>query len=200
MESALESPPAVRDGRVAAELGGEAVRRVARSRLAQLGVPEQELDDLTQETLTALLTAKAAFDPNRGSLGSWVSGFAANVAKSWWRKSGERRRMEAPLEEEECEPGHDPTTRLFDAFAEPFGTLNSLDQDLLRFRYSQRLSFEEIGRMTSISAVAARKRVSRSLARLRALSPRPTFSPRPNDASMDPLAGTFAHLDCQNKC
>lgn len=149
------------------ELCGDGIRRIVRSRLGRLGVPEQELDDLVQETLAALLTSKIGYDPSRGTLHAWVSGCAANVARSWWRKSGEKHRVESPLEEECLAMSEAELARFGDTVAEPFGELSPQDQDLLRFRYEYRLSFDEIEDLTSLSAATARKRVSRSLARLR---------------------------------
>lgn len=149
------------------EVATEHVRRIARRRLARLGVPEQDLEDLVQDTVAALLRSEASYDFGRGSIPAWVSGFASNIAKRWWRQRAARVRIESPLEDGETLVQEPRTEWIGEVLAGALDRLSPEDKELLRLRYQYGLTFVEIEQLTSLPASTSRKRVSRSLARLR---------------------------------
>src|SRR5690349_4155661 len=69
-------------------------RRVLSTRFRQAGLKANEAEDLTQECLVELITHIDRFDPEKGSLDCWISGFARNAVKSWWRREVSRKSSE----------------------------------------------------------------------------------------------------------
>lgn len=149
-----------------AQLADE-VRKLARRRFVAMGIPSQDVDDLVQETVTAVIATADDYDSSRGSMSSWVSGFAKNIARAWWRNSSDRRTLESPLATLD---GHAADEERFDtpaALEDAIRSLSPLDQELLQLRFSFGYSFDEIESLTGMTSAAARKRVSRAIEQLR---------------------------------
>src|ERR1044072_93041 len=66
-------------------------RRGLTSRLRQAGLRPGDAEDLTQECLVELITHFERFDPAKGTIDQWISGFARNAARSWFRRDAVRR-------------------------------------------------------------------------------------------------------------
>ena len=133
--------------------------------MALLG-SQAEADDAVQETLMA---AHAAFDGFRGdgSLRAWLYGIARRrCARSLeQRKAGERGAAQ-PTPEASTEELVETRRRAEQARA-LLATVRPTEREALLLRYLGELSFREVGEACGIDEAAARKRVSRALARLR---------------------------------
>lgn len=144
------------------------VRTVLRKRFVSLGLSPQVVEDLVQETTVAVFSSLKDFDPDKGPLDNWLSGYARNVARSWWRGDYSRSKAESPLESV-SELAESDTVDLggSGALETALGELSLVDQELLLMRFGLGHSFEEIAALTDLSVVNARKRVSRAVECLR---------------------------------
>lgn len=150
------------------DLLAEHVRCVLRRRFFALGMAPQDTEDLVQDCVTLVFDAIDQFDSTKGSLDAWLSGYARNVARSWWRGAYTRRQAEAPLDSapdahNEMHPGLAGNGLLEAALSD----LSPIDQDLLVMRFGFGYSFDEIAAMADLTPVNARKRVSRAVECLR---------------------------------
>jgi RNA polymerase sigma-70 factor (ECF subfamily) len=133
--------------------------------MALLG-SQAEADDAVQETL---LAAHASFDGFRGdgSLRAWLYSIARRrCARALERRgAGERpvpSREAAAFGEELLE-----TRRRAERARALLAGIRPTEREALLLRYLGELSFREVGEACGIDEAAARKRVSRALARLR---------------------------------
>ena len=144
------------------------VREVLRKRFLSLGLANQDAEDLVQECATMVFDGIQSFDPEKGSLDSWLSGYARNVARSWWRGAYSKRKLESNL---------DAVSELADnelvsldgsgSLEIALGSLHPIDQEMLQMRFGFGYSFDEIAVMADLTPVNARKRVSRAVETLR---------------------------------
>src|ERR1044071_9621070 len=74
------------------------IRAVFRRQFLTLGLTSQEAEDLVQDCVAMVFDAIHEFDAQRGPLDAWLSGYARNVARAWWRGAYSRRRSEAVLD------------------------------------------------------------------------------------------------------
>lgn len=144
------------------------IRRVLKRRLLSQGLNPQDAEDLVQDCATLVFEAMKDFDSRKGTLDSWLSGYARNVARSWWRASYSRRQSESQLDME-MEVGAETTDTVDDGgvLQAALSELNLIDQELLQMRFLFGYSFDEIATMANLTPINARKRVSRAVEVLR---------------------------------
>lgn len=141
-------------------------RRVLTSRFRQAGLAPGDAEDLTQECLVELITHFDRFDPSRGTIDQWISGFARNAARSWFRKESGRKLKELPYTSVP-EAGLATREAEVDGIRDGLAALCLIDQELLYMRFALSLSFDEIAQNTGMTSINARKRVSRAVEKLR---------------------------------
>jgi RNA polymerase sigma-70 factor (ECF subfamily) len=140
---------------------------IGRLCMALLG-SQSEADDALQDTL---LSAHAAFDGFRGegSVRAWLFG----IARRRCARTLERRGSVLPEEsEEDGAPGAEELLTLrrrAEAARALLAEVRPSEREALLLRYVGELSFKEVGEACGIDEAAARKRVSRAIARLREL-------------------------------
>jgi RNA polymerase sigma-70 factor, ECF subfamily len=144
---------------------GSAVGRLC---IALLG-SQAEADDAVQDTFVA---AHAAFDGFRGegSLRAWLFGIARRRCARALERRGTRP---APEPDAEHAPAADElleARRRADTARKLLAEVRPSEREALLLRYVGELSFREVAEACGIDEPAARKRVSRALARLRELS------------------------------
>ncbi len=146
----------------------EMARRVLDLRFRQAGIKPNEAEDLTQECLVELISNYRRFDPEKGSLESWISGFAKNAVKAWWRRELSKRNTELSYSQTP-EAGLAVTEQMMEISAVKYGLseLCVVDRELLYMRFALGMSFDDIAKNTDLSSVNARKRVSRAVEKLR---------------------------------
>src|SRR5690242_11217347 len=143
---------------------GSAVGRLC---MALLG-SQAEADDAVQDTFVA---AHAAFDGFRGqgSLRAWLFG----IARRRCARALERRGTRTDETEARHAPGADElleARRRAERARALLAEVRPSEREALLLRYVGELSFREVAEACGIDEPAARKRVSRALARLRELS------------------------------
>lgn len=146
---------------------GSAIRWLC---MAMVGA-QAEAEDLTQETL---LSAHAGFGgyQSAGSVRSWLFGIARRKCARHLeqRASHSQKLAQAPRPErapgpEELLTQHKLAHRTRAALAE----IRPSEREALILRYAGELSFRDVASACGIDEATARKRVSRALARLRAV-------------------------------
>lgn len=147
---------------------GRHIQEVLRKRFAFLGLSAQDAEDLVQECSALVFDGIASFDPRRGTLDAWLSGYARNVARSWWRGAYSKKKNESPFDTyTEVAVEDDVSLANSGALETAIGELNPIDQELLQMRFGFGYSFDEIAEMANLTPVNARKRVSRAVESLR---------------------------------
>jgi RNA polymerase sigma factor (sigma-70 family) len=137
-------------------------------RFRATGLDADQCQELAQECLFDVISNLARYDETKASLTAWVSGFARTSLRSWRRREYGRNMMETPLDfaPEICAEDDDMNS-VDCAVKTCLGSLSLIDQELLYMRFNLGLSFDEIADRSDLTAVNARKRLSRAVDRLR---------------------------------
>lgn len=158
------------DGDVAAGTSlGAYIRDVLARRFRGMGMPPQDIPDLVQDCTVAVLQEISRFDPEKGSFEGWITGFARNTARAWWRAMYSAKATlvdydSVPLVEDRR---NEPELSASGDLEEALSVLNPIDQELLQMRFGSGMSFDEIADSANITSANARKRVSRAVETLR---------------------------------
>lgn len=132
---------------------------------------EADVQDLFQATAVRMWRWRSRFDPERGTLRSWVITIANSVAAEFSRRERRRRKLSHLIliradwllrVHEDMQSGSDASDKLHSLL----GELPSQDRDLVRL-YSLGYTYGEIAQILGISSGAARTRMSRVRTRLR---------------------------------
>jgi RNA polymerase sigma-70 factor (ECF subfamily) len=155
------------------EAAGELVRRHASALaryIAAQGAPEEELEDLTQDTFFKAFRALGSF---RGgaSFRTWLLAIGGNVLRDERRRW--RRRQVVELTPDLKDPSGDPagqTEAVWTAqrLEEGIGKLARLQREVFLMRAQQGLEYAEIARGLGISEGAARVHYHHAVKRLKA--------------------------------
>jgi RNA polymerase sigma-70 factor, ECF subfamily len=145
------------------ETHGQAIGRTC---MALLG-SQSEAEDALQETLMAALDGLESFRGD-GTLRAWL----LSVARRGCAKRLDARTRDRALKERLTAPELAPSAERASMAARARRLLDEIrptEREALVLRFAAELSFREVGQACGIDEAAARKRVSRGLARLRSL-------------------------------
>ncbi len=132
---------------------------------------EQSLaEDILQETWLKAIRALPGFSPRGAGFSAWLFAIARNECNRYWRDNHAKiisldDEKENVNVEDKSVSGDDKI--LLQSVVQK---LPEDDQEILRLRYVAVLSFKEIAKILEISAVVARVRVHRALARAGAMA------------------------------
>jgi len=144
------------------------LRQLLVRRFSQLGLNAEQSQELAQECLIDIIQNLAKFDAARGTLSSWVSGFARTSVRSWRRREYGRAANETPLDGAPEVASQDAAiSQVEDVVTSSLSGLNIIDQELIYMRFCLGLSFDEIASKATMTSANARKRLSRAVDRLR---------------------------------
>jgi len=134
-------------------------------------------EDLAAEVFATAYRRRAAYQPDRGSVRSWLYGIATNVVRGHWRDEQQLLELDARIAPE-SPPGSvqfadAADERLIVASLAPriagaLAALNREQRDVLLLHAWADLSHEEISAALGITNGTARSRLSRARAALRA--------------------------------
>ena len=136
-------------------------------------------EDLAAEVFATAYRRRAAYQPERGSLRSWLYGIATNVVRGHWRDEQQLleldarvahdwlRRLPAPQFADAADERMIATT-LAPRIAGALAALNRDQREVLLLHAWADLSHEEIAAALGIAQGTARSRLSRARAALRA--------------------------------
>ena len=136
-------------------------------------------EDLAAEVFATAYRRRAAYQPERASLRSWLYGIAANVVRGHWRDEQQLLELDArlsrdslgPLPAAEFSDAADEraiVTTLAPRIAGALAALNHEQREVLLLHAWADLSHEEIAGALGIAQGTARSRLSRARAALRA--------------------------------
>jgi RNA polymerase sigma factor (sigma-70 family) len=136
-------------------------------------------EDLAAEVFATAYRRRAAYQPERGSLRSWLYGIAANVVRRYWRDEQQLLELDARVARTWLGPL--PVAQFADAaderviaatlaprIAGALAALNREQREVLLLHAWADLSHEEIAGALGIAQGTARSRLSRARAALRA--------------------------------
>jgi RNA polymerase sigma factor (sigma-70 family) len=131
-------------------------------------------EDLAAETFATAYRRRASFDPERGSLRSWLYGIATNLVRNHWRAEQHLLALDARLlpEIDLSDSSDAADQRVIAALLAPrlaaaLGLLTRDQRDVLLLHAWAELSHEEIAAVLGIAPGTARSRLSRARASLR---------------------------------
>ncbi|HEY6790904.1 MAG TPA: RNA polymerase sigma factor [Trebonia sp.] len=131
-------------------------------------------EDLAAEAFATAYRRRASYDPDRGSLRSWLFGIATNLVRGHWRDEQQLLELDAQLASAAARPfDDDADSRVVAAALAPriagaLAALNRQQRDVLLLHAWADLSHEEISAALGIANGTARSRLSRARAALRA--------------------------------
>jgi len=143
------------------------VLEYAKRRVRFLGVSADDVPDVAQACTIEVLRHLGDFDAERGRFDGWVSGFALNSVRAY-NRGARKLRAEVALEDV-AEPTADSSSRDSKrvGLEAALARLTSRDKNLLHLKFGLGLSSEEISERVQMSPTQVRKRVSRTIERLR---------------------------------
>ena len=131
-------------------------------------------EDLAAETFATAYRRRAAFDPGRGSLRSWLYGIATNLVRNHWRAEQHLLALDARLVPEadlsgsaEAVDQRVTAAMLAPTLAAGLARLTRDQRDVLLLHAWAELSHEEIAAVLGIAPGTVRSRLSRARAALR---------------------------------
>ncbi|HEX7160306.1 MAG TPA: RNA polymerase sigma factor [Trebonia sp.] len=131
-------------------------------------------EDLAAEAFATAYRRRASYDPDRGSLRSWLLGIATNIVREHWRDEQRLLELDARLASAGTRSFDDDadsrvvTTALAPRIAGALAALDREQRDVLLLHAWAGLSHEEISTALGIANGTARSRLSRARAALRA--------------------------------
>ena len=130
--------------------------------------------DLAAEAFATAYRRRASYDPDRGSLRSWLLGIVTNLVREHWRAEQQLLELDARLESADTRSFDDDAdsrvvaTALAPRIAGALAALSREQRDVLLLHAWGGLSHEEISAALGIANGTARSRLSRARAALRA--------------------------------
>ena len=146
----------------------ENIRRVARRFLRN----RSEMDDLVQETVLKAYAGRHRLR-DAAKFDRWIAGIARNTAREWNRRAFYRNEREEPIDEVPEPPDfrtpHDilEEKEKREQLHSAMGLLNEDDREMLRARYFDDASYEQLQQKYGLSYSAVGFRLHRAKARLR---------------------------------
>jgi RNA polymerase sigma-70 factor (ECF subfamily) len=153
-------------GQAAQLLLAEHASALGRTCMALLG-SQSEAEDSLQETLMAALDGLETFR-GEGTLRAWLQSIARRRCAKRLEARTRERNMKQGLALPEPGPSAERLSMARRA-RELLEQIRPTEREALVLRFAAELSFQEVGAASGIDEAAARKRVSRGLARLRSL-------------------------------
>jgi RNA polymerase sigma-70 factor (ECF subfamily) len=168
-EPILEALAARDRERAASLLVEEHAKAIGRACMALLG-SQSEAEDVLQETLLAALDGLESFRGD-GTLRAWLLSVARRRCARRLEARGRERDLKQSLAAPEAADAAVSAERASMALRarKLLDEVRPTEREALVLRFAAELSFREVGRACGIDEAAARKRVSRGLARLRSL-------------------------------
>ncbi len=130
------------------------------------GKDRHRADEVVQETWLVAVRRIADFDPARSPFESWLKGIAANLLKNH-RRRWQRDRRTQSLDGEPASSPPGGQTENGEMLALALTALPQRYQAVLRAKYEERLSVNEIGRRLGNTAKAVESLLSRARTALR---------------------------------
>lgn len=133
-------------------------------------------DELAGEVFLIAFRRRASYDPERGSVRSWLYGIAANQLRERGRRAARFRRAALRLagrrETDGVAPGADESSALMqragtDLVLRCLEGLGAIDREVLVLFAWERLSYEEIAAALVVPVGTVRSRLARARQRLR---------------------------------
>ena len=123
--------------------------------LRQIVGNSQAAEDLTQEIFAQMWRSPNGFQPERGSLRSYVFGVGRKQASEWWRKQQRDLRARGEQQEESATPPASMASAVGDAFAR----LPEEQRSLLWLREVEGQSYAELAEILDVRVGTVKSRL-----------------------------------------
>jgi RNA polymerase sigma factor (sigma-70 family) len=145
--------------------------------LARLGGRERA-DDLAGEVFLIAFTRRGCYDPELGSVRSWLYGIASNLLHTRLRSDWRRRRaferaasqQVAAASSAEAADAHIVTRERLETVLRALARLSTADREIILLVAREHLSYEDVAAAMKIELGTVRSRLARARARLRELA------------------------------
>lgn len=133
---------------------------------------DADAEDVTSEVFVRAMRSWKRFDPQRGSVGAWLTGIAHHVVADWWAKRVRELPTDDMPESLSADDTADPESMALrhaesDVVRQHLSLLTPRERQAVALRFGSQLSSEEVGAAMGISAPAARMLVYRAVGKLR---------------------------------
>lgn len=146
------------------------LRRQAQALMSRRPRPRPDADDVASATVERALKVAANFDPARCSVGGWLHGLLANVAREKVREFA-RHPHQPPAWEPPARPATDLDLAEHRFMIERFlSKLDPVGQAAVKMRYLEEREYPDIAAALGVSPVNARMLVSRAITKMKAFA------------------------------
>lgn len=133
-------------------------------------VDDGQAEDIVQEVFLAAYVNMDRFNPDKGSLRTWLLSIARNKARNAARKKRERTGATPPEIQDECTPSDTLFAReLFAQLDRALGSLSYRERMIFVLAEIEGLSYGEIAAIEKMRLGSVKSKLSRTRAKLRAL-------------------------------
>ena len=127
----------------------------------------EEAEDATAEVFIVLLKNLQLYDPQKGSVTTWVNRVAHNAVEDYCRKVYRRREVSSSVDVKDergaWEPENEVNLRVYAILRQ----LSEEERSFLALRYEMKMSNSEIGELMGLTPVAVSQRFHRLLEKCR---------------------------------
>ena len=144
----------------------EYYRRVYNYAFSRL-LNREEAEDATAEVFIVLLKNLQFYDPQKGSVATWVNRVVHNAVEDYCRKVYRRREVSSPVDVKDergtWEPENEENLRVYEILRQ----LSEEERSFLALRYEMKMSNSEIAELIGLTPVAVSQRYHRLLEKCR---------------------------------
>ena len=127
----------------------------------------EDSEDATAEVFIVLLKNLQFYDPQKGSVATWVNRIAHNAVEDCCRKAYRHREVSSPAdikdERSPWEPENEVNLRVYEILRQ----LSEEERSFLALRYEMKMSNSEIAELMGLTPVAVSQRYHRLLEKCR---------------------------------
>lgn len=148
----------------------EYYRRVYNYAFSRL-LRREDAEDATAEVFIALLKNIQSYDPQKGSVSTWVNRVAHNAVEDYCRKVYRHKEVFSPADSKDAEGEWEPENEVNQRVYSILRHLSEEERSFLAMRYEMNMTNSEIGELMGLTPEAVSQRYHRLLEKCRALRP-----------------------------
>lgn len=144
----------------------EYYRRVYNYAFSRL-LRREDAEDATAEVFIVLLKNIQSYDPQKGSVSTWVNRVAHNAVEDYCRKFYRRKEVSSPADSKDAEGEWEPENEVNQRVYSILRHLSEEERSFLALRYEMNMTNSEIGELMGLTPEAVSQRYHRLLEKCR---------------------------------
>ena len=144
----------------------EYYRRVYNYAFSRL-LRREDAEDATGEVFIALLKNIQSYDPQKGSVSTWVNRVAHNAVEDYCRKFYRHKEVSSPADSKDAEGEWEPENEVNQRVYSILRQLSEEERSFLAMRYEMNMTNSEIGELMGLTPEAVSQRYHRLLEKCR---------------------------------